>query len=150
MKKLHFEIDIKASRETVWDAIVNEAKYREWCSEFNAGSYFEGGWNKGDSIRFLALDAQGEKEGMISEIAKSDYPEYISIKHIGYVSKGKEDTTSDEVKKWTPSYENYTLKEMNGQATRFMVDMDTVEEWSAMFEEMWPRALRKLKAVCEA
>lgn len=150
MKKLHFEIDIEASRETVWDAIVNDAKYREWCSEFHPGSYFEGGWNEGDSIHFLALDEQGEKGGMVSEIAKSRYPDHISIRHIGVISKGKVDTTSEEVKKWTPSYENYTLKKINEQTTKFQVDMEIVEEWVDMFEEMWPRALKKLKAVCEA
>lgn len=150
MKQLHFEITIQATQEGVWDAIVNDEKYRVWASEFYPGSYFEGGWNEGDSIRFLALDEQGEKGGMVSEIAKSSYPAYISIRHIGIISRGKEDTTSDEVKKWTPSYENYTLQQVDGQATNFLVDMDAVEEWAPMFEEMWPRALRKLKALCEA
>jgi len=28
------------------------------------GSYFEGGWNKGDKTKFLAVNEKGEKEGM--------------------------------------------------------------------------------------
>lgn len=46
---------------------------------------------------------------MTSEIAESRKPEFISIKHLGVVLAGKEDTTSEEAKKWAPAYENYTL-----------------------------------------
>ena len=74
MKKLNLEIKINASQEKVWDAIVNVSKYRIWTAAFNEGSFFEGGWNKGDTIRFIGLNEAGEKEGMISEIAESIYP----------------------------------------------------------------------------
>lgn len=80
MKKLHFEIMIDAKPEDVWDAVVNGKKYREWTSAFHEGSYFEGGWNKGDSIKFLARNEKGFREGMISEIAESKKDSFISIK----------------------------------------------------------------------
>jgi uncharacterized protein YndB with AHSA1/START domain len=43
MKKMHFEIITNASPEKIWDAIVDDKKYREWTSIFHEGSYFEGG-----------------------------------------------------------------------------------------------------------
>ena len=66
-------------------------------------SYYEGGWKRGDTIRFLAIGKEGKKEGMISEIAEADFPNYISIKHLGYIWDGIEDTTSDAVASWAPA-----------------------------------------------
>lgn len=149
MKTLKFEIEINAPREKVWDAIVNVEKYKRWCDEFHEGSYFEGGWNEGDSIRFLCDDEEGNKSGMLSEIAKSTHPEYISIKHIGQIVKGKEDRDSDEVKKWVPAYENYTLEKLDDGKTKFSVSMDAPDEYAGMFDDMWKRALVKLKSVSE-
>ncbi len=149
MKTLKFQIDIDASREKVWDSIVNDAKYRKWCSAFYEGSYFEGGWNQGDSIHFIAESDKGEKEGMVAEIAGSKYPECISIRHLGQLVKGKVDTTSDDVKKWAPSHENYTLQALGKDKTRFLVEVESVDSYADMFNDMWPRALKLLKEVSE-
>lgn len=149
MNKINFEILIIAKPESVWDAVVNEAKYRAWTSVFQEGSYFEGSWNKGDAIRFIALNQEGQKEGMISEIAESNYPEYISIRHLGFISNGVEDTTSEAIRKWAPSYENYTFEKIGENKTLFKLDMDATEEYYDMFMQMWPKALEKLKQVSE-
>ena len=150
MKKINLNITINASRESVWDAIVDDSKFRLWTSAFTEGSYFEGGWNKGDAIRFMAINKQGEKEGMVSEIAESIYPNYISIKHLGYIVNDIDDTTSEEIRKWAPAFENYTLEELEQKKTLFKLDMDATEEYYDMFLEMWPKALTKLKEVSEA
>jgi len=150
MKKINFVITINASREAVWDAIVNDAKYRLWTSVFEPSSYFEGGWNKGDTIRFLAINKKGEKEGMVSEIAESIYPQYISIKHLGYIANGIDDTTSEEIRKWAPAFENYTMEKAGENKTLFKLDMDVTDEYFDMFMELWPKALAKLKEVSEA
>ncbi|MBL8005031.1 MAG: SRPBCC domain-containing protein [Candidatus Kapabacteria bacterium] len=149
MNKLTQTIDINASREQVWDAIVNDAKYREWTAEFHQGSYFEGAWSTGDTIRFLALDEKGEKSGMLATIHSAIYPEFISIQHLGLVANGVDDTTSEEVKKWAPAFENYTLKSIDNTTTQFVVDVDSNEEYYDYFLEVWPRALAKLKEICE-
>jgi hypothetical protein len=148
MRKMHFEVSIGAKPEEVWDAIVDDEKYREWASPFHEGSYFEGGWEKGDAIRFLALNEKGEKEGMVSEIAESRKYSFISIRHLGQILGGVEDTTSDAVRKWAPAYENYTLTPL-GDTTRFEVDLDAEDSFVDMFNEMWPKALEKLKNIAE-
>ena len=150
MKKLNLEILISATQEQVWDAIVNDTKYRKWTAVFSEGSFFEGGWNKGDTIRFIGLNEAGEKEGMISEIAESNYPEFISVRHLGYIIKGVEDTTSDAVKKWAPSYENYTLVKIDENQTEFKLSMDVIDEFYDMFLDQWPRAMAKLKEIAES
>lgn len=149
MKKLKQSIEINAPREQVWDAIVDDVKYRLWTSAFQEGSYFEGGWNKGDIIRFLMINKDGEKEGMVSQIEESIYPEFISIKHMGYISKGVDDTTSDEIRSWAPAYENYTLDELGEGRTLFTIEQDITDEYYTMFLELWPKALRNLKEVSE-
>lgn len=149
MKKLNLEIEINMSPENVWDSIVNKTKYNRWTSAFGETSHFEGGWNKGDTIRFLAFNREGQKMGMTSEIAESRFPEYISIKHLGNFLNGVEDFTSDEVKKWTPSFENYIFVKSGDNKTLFKLDMSVPEEFYDMFMQMWPNALILLKQVSE-
>ena len=149
MKLLNLEIEINAPVEKVWHAIVNETLYREWAAEFMPGSYFEGGWNKGDAIQFLALNEAGQKEGMVSEIAESEYPRFISIRHLGTIMDGIIDMTSDEVKAWMPCFENYTLEVLGEHKTRFVLAMESEDAYYDMFLEMWQRAMQKLKVISE-
>ena len=61
---------------------------------------------------------------------------------------GVEDTTSDRVKIWAGALENYTFIDKDGK-TELVVDLDINEEFKEMFEGMWPKALQKLKSLCE-
>lgn len=149
MQKLHLNTVINASPEKVWDAVVTDGKYRYWTSAFQEGSYFEGGWNKGDSIHFLMIDKEGKKQGMVSEIAESVFPAYISIKHLGMIHDGVIDTESEEAKSWAPAYENYTLTPIEGGRTEFKLDMDIEKKYYDMFIDLWNKAFVKLKEVCE-
>ncbi|MBN1551597.1 SRPBCC domain-containing protein [bacterium] len=148
MVKMQFEVSIRANSKNVWDAVVDDKKFREWTRVFNENSHFEGGWEKGAKIRFLGTSEKGEKEGMVSEIAESRRYSFISIRHLGYVYGDREDTTSETVREWAPAYENYTLTE-SGNQTKFEVDVDTEERFVEMFKDMWPKALQKLKEIAE-
>jgi len=149
MQKLSANITIQASPQIVWDAVTNVEKYRAWTKAFHEGSYFEGSWEKGSSIRFLAINAKGEKEGMLSEIAESQYPNFISIKHLGLIQNGVDDTTSNAVKEWAPSLENYTITANENSGSSFVMEMDVIDAYYDMFAELWPKALHLLKEVCE-
>ena len=149
MEKLRLAIDIAAPREIVWETTIGEESYREWTKSFHPTSFYRGSWTKGGKIHFLGLDKDGNEGGMSAEIAESRRPEFISIRHLGMVNNGVEDLTSDAVKGWAPSYENYTLEKTSG-GTRFVLDMDVSAEHKEMFEKMWPNALKKLKELAEA
>ncbi len=149
MKKLLQSIEINATREQVWDAIVNDAKYREWTATFHKGSHFEGGWNTGDTIRFIAINEDGEKEGMLSTIHSANYPEFISIEHKGIISNGMDDTSSEAAKTWAPAFEKYSFFAINEQTTKFTVEMDSPDEYYDHFVGTWAKALKVLKQVCE-
>lgn len=145
---LKFNIAINADVKKVWQTMLEAKTYLIWAKEFHPSSHYEGSWQKGAEIKFLAFDDKGKTQGMFSMISECDQYQYISIKHIGFIADGKIDTTSEAVKKWTPSFENYTFTSENG-TTHLKVEMQTPSDYKAMFEEMWPRALGVLKQLCE-
>ena len=145
MKRLHFAITIDAPREAVWEAMLAPATYRLWTAEFAEGSYFEGSWGKGKRIRFLAPDGGG----ITSVIAENRPHEFISIKHLGYIKDGIEDTDSEAVRTWAPSFENYSFSDA-GSSTTLEVDMDATPEFEDYLTKTWPKALSKLKEICQA
>lgn len=148
MEKLHFSVDISAPKEKVWKTMLEDETYRQWTEVFGSGSHYEGNWDEGSKILFLAPDQEGRMGGMVSTIAENRPQEFISIKHIGLIHDGVEDTESEEARKWAPAYENYTFTEENGRTT-VAVDMDIEEEHQEMFQDMWAKALQKLKELAE-
>lgn len=148
MDKLNFSIIINATKEKVWNTMLEDKTYRIWTEAFSKGSHYIGDWSKGSKILFLGPNENGEMGGMVSRIKENKLYEYISIEHLGVVENGKEDTTSDAVKQWAGSLENYTFKNKDGK-TELLVDMDINDEYKEMFECMWPAALKKLKELAE-
>ncbi len=149
MQKMHFSTTIHAPKQKVWDTMLENETYREWTTPFNPqGSWYEGDWNTGSKITFLGPGEDGKTGGMVSRIRENRPYEFVSIEHLGIIQDGKEDTTSDEVKKWTPAFENYTFVGRNG-VTEVHVDMDVADEHRQMFADSWPKALEKLKTLAE-
>ena len=145
LKHLQFSILINAPAATVWHHMTDPESYRRWTSAFTEGSHFEGSWEQGAKIRFLSPTG----EGMVAEIAESRRHEFISIRQLGFIANGVEDTTSDAVRAWAPAYENYTLIAEPG-GTRLKIDQDMTAEHEAYMNEVWPKALALLKQLCEA
>lgn len=149
MQKQRYTVTINAPKQKVWKTMLEDATYREWTRAFNPGSYFEGSWEQGSEMRFLGPDpATGKTGGMYSRIHDIRPNEFVSIEHLGFIQDGKIDTTSDEVKKWTPAFENYTFNEQDG-ITEVLVEMDMAEEMVDDFQDMWSKALQDLKVLAE-
>lgn len=149
MQTITFSTTINAPVSKVWKTMLEHPTYEMWTEAFHVGSTYEGSWDKGSDIRFIALNDEGQKEGMISRVKENIPHQYISVEHYGFILNGVEDTTSEQVTSWAPSYENYSFTEKNGQ-TEVKVDIEVTDEYKDMFDEMWPKALAKLKAVCES
>jgi uncharacterized protein YndB with AHSA1/START domain len=148
MINLHYETEIDAPAEKVFRLMLADKTYREWTKLFNPTSHFEGSWEKGSKILFLGSDEHGNEGGMISRIKENIPNRFISIEHYGVIADGKEITTGQEVEKWAGGLENYTFEEKNGK-TILSVDTDTTLEYKNYFEETWPKALKKIKEICE-
>ncbi|MFH2135479.1 MAG: SRPBCC domain-containing protein [Pseudomonadota bacterium] len=147
MKTLKLSITIKAAKEKVWKTMLEPETYRIWTAEFCEGSYYEGSWEQGAKIRFLGPDGPG---GMTSVIAENNPYQFISIRHLGIVKNGMDDTESPEAKAWSGVLENYTFNERGG-ITELIVDMSGVPaEFEQYMSDTWPKALAKLKTICES
>lgn len=149
MEKLNASIYIDAPKEKVWETMLGADTYGQWTKVFNPTSRVEGDWSEGSKMLFLGTDEDGKGEGgMVARIAANRPYEYLSIEHIGIIEDGVEDTTSEKAQAWAPAFENYTFIEKDG-GTELSIDMDVMEEHRAMFEDMWPKALQKLKELAE-
>lgn len=151
MEKLQFKINILAPISKVFDfmlGINDKSTYEQWTAMFNPTSTYEGSWNKGSKMLFLGTDEKGEKGGMVSEIAEHIPNRFISIRHYGLLQANEEITDGPEVEKWANGFENYTFEEVN-EATLVTVDLDTTEEFIDYMNQNYPKALDKLKEICE-
>lgn len=143
MEKIHLSIIINAPKEKVWDIMLGKDTYPLWTDVFMPGSYYIGDWSEGSKILFLAPDEKGKTGGIVSKIKENRPYEYISIEHRCEIEDGKE----KEVE-WAGMLENYTFNEINGK-TEVSIDMDAVEEFKEMMQDMWLKALQKLKELAE-
>ena len=148
MQRVRYQISIDAPADTVWHALLDDAPYREWTSEFAAGSHYVGAWDEGEKMHFLAPDDEGRLGAMVARIREVRPERYLSIEHLGVVQDGVEDTTSEAVAAWAGNLENYTLTP-RGEATEVLVEIDLPPEHAAMFGDSWPRALLALKRIAE-
>lgn len=151
--KLHFEIVIGAKPEKVYDIMLADKTYREWTKIFNPSSRFEGSWEKGAKIIFLGSDEQGNDGGMVSRIKENIPNHFVSIEHLGMIEDGKEITSGPKVEPWIGALENYTFNVQN-ENTLLAVDLEVKtggmdEQMVAYFTDAWPKALNKLKEICE-
>lgn len=151
MKKLQFKVSINASATKVYDLMLginSRSTYEQWTALFNPTSTYEGSWNKGSKILFVGTDEKGEKGGMVSEIFDNIPNKFVSIRHYGLLKDNVEITEGPEVEKWANGFENYTFEENNG-TTSVTVDLDTTEDFVDYMNESYPKALSKLKEICE-
>ncbi len=144
-KTLTFQVDIQAPRRQVWQTMLSPDGYRAWTAAFCEGSTYEGSWDRGAAIRFLAPSG----DGMVAEIAEHRAAEWVSIRHLGMIEKGVTDTTSDKVRTWAPAYENYRFEDLPGGGCRVTVTLDTIGDYEAYMLDTYPKALALLKAGCE-
>lgn len=151
MKKLQFTVSINAPVTRIYDCMLginSKSTYEQWTSLFNPTSTYEGSWDKGKKILFIGVDEKGEKGGMVSRIAENIPNRFVSIQHYGLVKADKEITEGPEVEKWANGFENYTFEENNGTTT-VTVDLDTTEDFLDYMNQTYPKALDKLKELCE-
>jgi hypothetical protein len=144
-KRIQFTVDIAAPVPVVFRVTLDPDTYRDWTTSFAKGSYFVGTGQKGQKIKFMAPSG----DGMLSEIAEHRINEFTSIRHLGFIIKGVEDTESESIRAWAPAYENYTFI-ATSEGTRLVVDQDVTQEFEQYITQAWPKALHQLKAMCEA
>jgi len=144
MKTLTFETTIHAARALVWATMLGPESYKAWTAAFCEGCYYLGSWEQGARIQFLAPSG----DGMTAVIAENKPNEFVSIRHLGMIVNGVEDTTSDKARAWTPAYENYRFADVPG-GCRVTVTLDTPDAYEQHMLDTYPKALALLKELCE-
>lgn len=151
MKRLQFKVSISAPINIIFDSMLglsHKSTYEQWTALFNPTSTYEGNWTKGSKMLFLGIDDKGNKGGMVSEIIEHTPNKFISIRHYGLVKSDVEIIEGPEVEKWANGFENYTFAE-DQENTVVTVDLDMTEEFLDYMNETYPKALSKLKEICE-
>lgn len=143
MKTVSYEIKIQCSREKVFSAMLDEEQYKQWTAVFAPGSRYKGKWEEGATIEFFAETKDGKTGGMKSLIEKLIPNELVRIRHLAMFENKKQQSFED-----SDFYEVYHyLKE--GENTLLKVELDTNDEWIPYFDKTFPKALEKLKEICE-
>jgi uncharacterized protein YndB with AHSA1/START domain len=141
LNKLHYTVDIAASREKVWRVLWDDASFRDWSSVFAEGSYAVSDWKEGSTVQFID---PGSNAGMSSVIERTRPNEFISFRHEAEIKDGKVQPPAD----WAGAHEDYTLTSRNG-GTTLTIDLDAADEHRKMFEEKFPKALKRIKELAE-
>lgn len=139
MTTVNYSIEINAPAARVYKNMLDKTGYEEWTSPFSPTSSFEGNWEKGSKMLFTAINKEGKKEGMISELAENIPNKFVSICHKGMLSGGKEITEGPEVDPWVNAMENYTFEENNG-VTNVTVHLDVEDKYKEHFDQMWVKS----------
>ena len=149
LETLHFQIEINASPNKAYTNMLDKKEYSEWTSIFNPSSYFEGNWQKNSKILFLGTNQEGATEGMIGSIVENLPDSFVHVKYYGIVMDSKEITSGPDIDGWAGGSEKYFFEDINGR-TLLKVEMDSNPQFKPYFIDTYPKALEKLKMICES
>jgi hypothetical protein len=128
----------------VWDKLWNNESYKIWTGTFCEGSYYDGELLQGNRVHLLTPLG----EGMYSDVFFVKENEKFVFQHIGNIKDFEEQPIDEATSKRTGCFEAYTLTEKDGK-TELKVEVDTVKEYIDFMKTTFPKALEKLKILCE-
>lgn len=139
---MQFLIEIKASKEKVWNTLWEDKTFRDWASIIDEGTYMVGEMEEGAEVQFIS-EVSGY--GVTSLIEKLIPNEFVLFRHM---VDTKENGKRKREKEWTGGQESYSLTERDGNTT-LTVELDAPSEQVETFEERLPKALRRVKELAE-
>lgn len=144
-KAIKKSIDIQASREKIWDVLLNDSYTRIWYAEFSEGTRAETDWKEGSQVTFT----DNSKDGMLGKIVTHRPNELLSIEFQGMIANGQEDYESEGAKAVKDTRETYRLSEKEG-SIELAIESDMGEEYFESMSAAWDKALLKIKDLAEA
>lgn len=148
MKILEYKVNINSQIKTVYATTIDKKHFSEWTAIFAPHSYFEGSWEKGGILKYQCPDEEERIQGMINRIKQNIPNEEIFIQPIGIIENGVEIMSGEKVKNLDKTYEIYRFTKI-GPKTEVKIIVSALDKHEQYFNETWPKALEKLKAICE-
>lgn len=148
MERLKFTTEIKAPVEQVFKTMIGKDSYKQWTSVFSPTSDFEGSWAEGEKIMFVAINKSGKREGMLGRVEAFVPNQFVSVRYDG-VLEGDEEITEGEIAAgFKDTHENFSF-ERSKDGTTVTVDVDVEEAFKPYLLKTYPKALERLKQICE-
>ncbi|MBA2498670.1 MAG: SRPBCC domain-containing protein [Chitinophagaceae bacterium] len=138
-------IDIKASKEKVWDVLTKDEMTKSWYTAFNPGTYAETDWKQGSEVIFK----DGTENGMIGKIVASVPGQIISTEFTGTLVNGVEDYESEAARNIKGFKETYYISS-EGNKSKLSIEQETSDEYGDMMQTMWDKALPLIKQLAES
>lgn len=143
MNKMQFSIEIRATREKVWDTLWNDETFRQWAGLIDPGTYMVGELAEGNEVQFISAE---NGYGVTSLVAEVRGNEFVRFKH----SADTQDTGERErEKEWTGGEESYSLTEHDG-VTTLTATFDIPPQQEDYFTKSYPKALEYVKVLAES
>ena len=140
MKLLEFKTQINATPEKVWEVLFTQDAYKKWASALNEGTYYEGNWEEGTTMRFLDAD----NNGMYNIVEKNIPNRELKMTHLGWIYDGVL-TPQD----WEDSTVSYIL-EPNENGTLLTGKVNSLDEFVDFFNSKYPQNFEKVKKLSES
>ena len=140
MKLLEFKTQINATPEKVWEVLFTQDAYKKWASAMNEGTYYEGNWEEGTTMRFLDAD----NNGMYNIVEKNIPNRELKMTHLGWIYDGVL-TPQD----WEDSTVSYIL-EPNENGTLLTGKVNSLDEFVDFFNSKYPQNFEKVKKLSES
>ncbi|MCE7935338.1 MAG: hypothetical protein DYG96_12225 [Chlorobi bacterium CHB2] len=142
MKELQFSVEIKATKERVWETLWQDESLREWASIIDPGTYMVGDLKEGNEVQFISSESG---YGVTSLVEKLTVNEFLLLRHR---ADTQEEGAQERDNEWTGGEETYALSESNG-ATTLTVAFDVPPELEGYFKTNYPKALNRVKELAE-
>ena len=148
MERLKFDIQVKAPVDKVFATMTGKTGYQQWTSVFCESSDFEGSWSEGEKIMFVAVNKAGKREGMLGRVKAFVLNSFVSVEYYGVLDGDDEITEGEIAEGFKDMYENFSF-EPQEYGTLVTVDVDVEDAFKPFLMETYPKALERLKQICE-
>lgn len=139
---MQFQVEIRASKEKVWDTLWQDKTFRQWASIIDPGTYMVGELKEGNEIQFISSSSG---YGVTSLVEKLIPNEFLLLRHHADTQdNGKQERANE----WTGGNESYTLTEKAGTTT-LTATFDVPPELEEYFKINYPKALQQVKLLAE-
>lgn len=143
IKTINKAIEIKASKEKVWEVITQQPFLNEWTSAFMVGSTVKGEFKDGAQILYLDGGM-----GVVGKVTEYKLNQELKIEIVAEIVNGEPDFNNPNSKKWEGCYDHYELTEKDGITTLILNSVFPAEYYND-FVPGWSKMLEKIKELAE-